>query len=285
MTSKRGKLYVIDEQLSCDDCCFTVSGKCYSVSFCLEGYKKHPNQIGFIKNGEGRAKLLHRMSSEEAIDWIKNCTKTEHEDIFARMNFTEMKIAFPNPGDRLVQSVLITKWQRKQVFDFRYSDIGYYGSEILFHVVPDTIYEDSDQISVLKLEEDCASFLLAILDEFYPYFSERYYLTENHVPAELWKRFTERVEEIRNQILSNPYCEELQPYIKKFDLCALADFQQEPERNDEIRDRIHSSPTDLLYEHRYEAAKLYDSFLRWSKAQLRYHNAVITGRMFNIQGP
>ena len=71
-----------------------------------------------------------------------------------------MMNAYPNPAQRFVESVKITKWQRKQVFDIRYSGFGYYGSEILFHVVADDFYQNAANVSVLKIEEESASFII-----------------------------------------------------------------------------------------------------------------------------
>lgn len=50
-----------NEQLSTDHECFTVLGEWYSIAFCLEGYKKHPNQMGYYSQSRPQTKLLRRM--------------------------------------------------------------------------------------------------------------------------------------------------------------------------------------------------------------------------------
>lgn len=138
------------EKLVCEDRSFSVVAKWYTITYVLEGYKKHANMVGYYENGYARQELTHRMSVEEAYKWMDCCSDVEKKDIQKRMNFREMEDRFPNPSDRIVNSVRITKWQRKQVFDIRYSGFGYYGSEILFHIVPDDYYQDGDNLENRK---------------------------------------------------------------------------------------------------------------------------------------
>ncbi len=174
-----------DESLKTDNECFTIVGRWYSISFCLEGYKKHPNQMGYYAQGLPKAKLIKRMGCEEGFRWLEQ----EGENIDAvldRMNFRELKRAYPNPADRFVASVNIQKWESRNVLDIRYCGIGFYGAEILFHIVPSDFYQDANEISVLAVYEDNAEPILSVVNQFYPYFYERYYLEENHLPLEMW---------------------------------------------------------------------------------------------------
>lgn len=268
-----------DEELKCDKEAFIVSGKQYSITFCLEGYKKYANMKGFYMNGLPSQALLRRMSIEQAFKWIENCSDIEEKDIQSRMHFAEMEEKFPNPADRFVESVNITKWQRKQIFSIRYSGFGYYGSEILFHIVPDDFYKDTARISVLKIEEESASYILPFIHDVYPYFYERYWLTENHLPTEMWRKIIERIKEAKNLILYNTYCPELKQYINEFNLFVLSNNYEED------LTRIKNRPIDFVYDHRYEITNLLDVFIQWSEIQLDYYERNGEQRMFNIQGP
>ena len=183
-----------DETLDTSNECFTIHGKWYSISFCLEGYKKHPNQMGYYQNGFPRTKLIKRMGCEEAFRWMKQ-TKVNQNAIMKRMNFRELEQAYPNPADRFIKSVNISKWESKKELGVRYCGIGFYGSEILFHIVPDEYYDEqyceSRCISVLAIQEYAAGPILSIIEEYYPYFSQRYYMEENHLPIEMWRQIVE----------------------------------------------------------------------------------------------
>ncbi len=264
-----------DEELRCEDRCYKIVGKWYQITYTLEGYKKHANRIGYKSCCTG---LLKRMGTDEAFRWLKGCSEKEVNDVFKRMNFNEMQRAYPNPADRFVASVNITKWQRKQLFDIRYSGIGYYGSEIIFHVVPDDFYQDSANISVLKIEEESASFILPFVDDIYPDFYTRYYLEENHLPIEMWGRIVDRLEEAKKLILHDTFAPELTPYIDRFNLYVLA-------HSDADYAAVRNNPCEFLYEHRYDVAYLYDVFIQWSKSQFEEYWNTGDGRLLNIQGP
>ena len=68
---------------------------------------------------------------------------------------------------------------------------GMYGSEILFHTVPSDYYEDGDNISALAIDTHYAGRILMIVEAHYPYFGERYYLEENHLPVQMWRKIVE----------------------------------------------------------------------------------------------
>ena len=123
------------EELICENRYYTVKGRGYILNYILEGYKKHADTIGFTENGINCTELLNRMGTEEAYRWLGTCTGEERNDIFNRMSFREMKAAYPNPAQRLNESIKITKWQRKQVFNIQYRGLGCYGSGVSFHAV------------------------------------------------------------------------------------------------------------------------------------------------------
>ena len=262
-----------DEELRCEDRCYKIVGQWYQITYTLEGYRKHANRIGYKSSC---TELLNRMSTEEAYAWMKVCSDTEVNDIFARMNFTEMVHAYPNPADRFAASVNITKWQRKQIFDIRYSGIGYYGSEILFHIVPDSFYRDGMNISVLKIEEESASFILPFVEDIYQDIYTNYY-EENHLSLEMWERIINRLEKAKQLILHETFSSKLDPYVNRFNLFVLA-------HSDADYEMVRNNERLFLFEHRYDVVYLYDVFIHWSKAQLE-HYRWSGERMFNIQGP
>jgi len=212
-------------------------------------------------------------------------TELEWEDIWARMQFSEMEYdrAYPNPAQRFVESVKITAWQRKQPFRIRYGGIGYYGDEVLFHAVHDEdLLCNVENISVLKIEEAEADFILAVVEDFYPYYYyDRQYLSPNHLPAQMWEKILERVREVRRLLLEDPADPALQPYIERFPRYVFVDF----DKPDWWECLEKKSKTQLCLENRYTIAALYDVFIRWSEAQLHIYWGAKDDLMFNIQGP
>lgn len=260
------------EKLTCSARYYRIDGPGYTIRCAVEGYKKNADRFGYRKNGASCAALLLRMSTEAAWRWMEGCTEMEREDILARMRFTEMRKAYPNPTQRLAESIKITKWQRKQPFDIRYSGVGPYGSEIVFRAVPWRT-NDSGNLSALKIEEESASFLLPFIEEFYPYLYDRYYLTENHLPWQTWRDILDRLKEVRETILRGDDDSALRAYCKRFNLYVLVDNWK----------RIDDEEA-FIREHRYEIAGLYDAFIRWSEAQMDTYRGC-DDLMFSIMGP
>lgn len=191
-----------DEELSTSNECFTIVGKWYTISFCLEGYKKHPNQMGYYAQGLPQTKLIRRMGCEEGFIWLKQngiCIAA----ILERMNFRELKQAYPNQADRFIASVNIQKWESRERLYIRYCGLGRYGSEILFHIVPNGYYADGSEISALAIEECGAEPILSIIDQFYPYFYKRYHLKENHLPIEMWADIVEAARKKKEKLVNS----------------------------------------------------------------------------------
>lgn len=104
------------ESLDYAEQCFSIKGDGYTITYCLEAYKNSANQLGFICDGKPAVKILHRMGCEAAFRWMRrNCSNQECDNIFARMRFREMMSAYPNPSDRFVKCVNITKAERKEL--------------------------------------------------------------------------------------------------------------------------------------------------------------------------
>ena len=268
-----------NEQLHTNHECFTVIGEWYSIAFCLEGYKKHSNQIGYYSHNRPRTKLIRRMGCDEVFRWMKQNPGMNKTAVFNRMNFREMVHAYPNPADRFIASVNISKWEQKQLFDIRYCGIGGYGSEILFHIVPNSYYRDEHEISVLAIEEESASFILPFIYDIYPYFYERYYMEQNHLPLQMLEEIIKRLKNAREAVINDPLGEAFWCYAKDFSLFVLA------RTDDEMQQLLHRDKKAVLFAHRFEIARLYGTFIQWSEAQLEEYDVTGDGRMFNIQGP
>lgn len=239
--------------------------------------------LGYYENGKPKIRILNRMGSYEAYKWMQQCGNNEQDDIMARMHFREMIAEYSNPADRFVKSVNITKQQRRELFNIRYSHLGKKGSEFCFHIVKDVYEMDNDEISVLKIQEDSVSFILPFINDVYPYIYERYYLTENHLPDKMWNKVIDRIKEAKEMILYDTFNPELKPYIEKFNLYALSKLNVYP--GDSYEYIIRHEPEKFLFEHRYEVAHLYDMFIEWTDIQAKYYLDGGEERMFNIEGP
>jgi hypothetical protein len=104
-----------DENLSYENNCFVIAKGAYSIIYCLEGYKKHANQRGYVRDGRICTSLLHRMGTEEAFKWLKGCSETEIKEINQYMHFQEMKEDYPDPSDRFAASIRTAKKKKKNV--------------------------------------------------------------------------------------------------------------------------------------------------------------------------
>lgn len=260
------------ETITCEDRCFKISNEEYTITYCLEGYKKSANKIGFVTDGIPQEELINRMGCETAFKHYELFDELEREDTLVRMGLVEMQEDYPNPADRFVRSVNITKELRKETFDIRYGSFGYYGSEMLFYLVEPSYPFNELGRSVLKIEEESARYILPIINDFYPYIGARHY-TSNYIPYQMWQDIIKRINEIKELIINDTYNDKLAPYIDKFNLFVLS-------KNSEDNDLIHNDEMRFVYEHRYKIAHLYDIFLQWLDRQLFDEDCII-----NVQGP
>lgn len=268
------------EELTYQDRAFTILGDNYSIMFVLEGYKKHANMIGCCEKGKAKAELIGRMSVEEAYKWLKDCPYEDRKEVFPRMTFKEMVEAFPNPADRIVGSVRITKWQMRQAFSVHYGDIENRGYDILFHRVPGPRDYDPETISGLKLREGTATYILPFFEDVYPYFYKRYHNVPNHIPPEAVREAVERLKKAKEMIVKDTFNPELEKYIKSFNVKTL-----EKDIDSKTWHELNDNITDFAYKHRYEIAYLYEIFIQWAEKQLEYCSAYLDKGLFNIQGP
>ncbi len=283
-----------DETLSCKNKCFTIRKKnSYAITFCLEAYKKQPNLTGFMKDGKPCTALLHRMGCVQAFQWLAHSHEQERSDVSKRMQLFELKDRFKNPADRFVQSVNIAKQLRKEWAEIRYTAIGPYGSDILFHVVPDEDSPYKNRYSVLMIEEEEASFLLPFVQDVYPYIYERYYLTENYLPLEMWLAVLDRLQEAKELILHDTFHPKLKPYLDRFNLYTLPllpgerrpvvkDCYYDPDEEGTNSYQIRHAPAEYLYKHRFQAVRVFDVLFAWWKEQMHCPDEI---RFINIQGP
>lgn len=260
------------EVLLCLNQCYTIEGPSYSLTYVLEGYGKAPNQIGYTQDGHPCVALLRRMGGDVALRYLKNCSDIEYEDLRVRMHFIEMRRAYPNPSARMAASARITRWQREQWFDFRYSDIGTFGSDIFFHL--EMPHHPDSSLSALKIDEDAAMFLLSFIADIYPLIWRNYYEDNLFTPLQL-QQMLHRIRWGRELILYHTFSDHLKPYIKYFNPYCLHNFTY-----------VKGQWTDveILYSYRHEVVKLFDAFLRWAEAQLDLC-AGQRGAVFHIEGP
>lgn len=264
-----------NEKLTCKNQCYTISAEWYTITYVLEGYKKQADKIGYVENGVPCVSLMHRMSIEKAFRLIKE-SKINKYHIYTQMLYSEMNEAYPNPAQRFVKCLKITKELLKLPFDVSYGCS--YGSGIVFSIVPPRYYDDTYYLSVLDIEEDSATFILPFVYEKYPYIYENYY-GENHLPYQMWEEIVKRIEKTKKMILYDTFNPKLEKYLEKFDLYLLAENQPGCRKSDSVADR-----KQLLFEHRYEVAKLYDIFIKWSRAQLDSY-CCSDSIMLSITGP
>jgi hypothetical protein len=138
---------------------------------------------------------------------------------------------------------------------------------------------------MLRLEEETASFVLPIVEIFYPYIYQRYYLTENHIPREMMGDILNKIDEIKALIVKDLYNDKLASIIEKFDLYALvrkSDDDSQSYYNAEDYEMMTNDRMKFVYENRYRIAKIYDVFSSWAQEQLESYDMDM---MFNIQGP
>ena len=230
----------------------------YVVTIC-----KNP-QVSFEERNKQFYQLLHENAPEEKVR------------VQERMLASEMRNRYPNPGERFVESVKISKWQKKQVFDIKY---GKYGGEFSFHVVPNDTYHNRNNISCLEINGTGASIILGFIHDIYPDIYERYFEC-NHISSQAWERIVDRIREAKDMILHDTFNSALQPYLEGISFYGFVDL----DKLDSWEELRKIDNMQLAYKHRYQIADLLDAFIQWSEAQLETY-AYDSGLMFNIQGP
>ena len=170
------------ETLYTDFGCFTVAGDRYGLSFCLEGYKRHADQMGYCDGKQPRVKLLRRIGVDEAFRWIRR-SGADAERIRSRMNIGEMCGAYLNPADRFAASVNISKWERRQG-DAKYAQAGVDAGDLVISAVAERWAMNPQGCSALSLTGDAARPVQRVLERHVPCLGRR--LDEdNHIPVEL----------------------------------------------------------------------------------------------------
>lgn len=274
------------EELFTENKCFAICGYGYEITYCLEAYGKCADKIGYIEDGTANYELIRRTPYEVALKQCAALGRLESSDVYDRMRLTEWLRKYPNPAERFVASVNLAKRFRREALGISLSCIGSYGAEVVFRVVEDKYNtDDSFEISMLRLEEETASFVLPIVEIFYPYIYQRYYLTENHIPREMMGDILNKIDEIKALIVKDLYNDKIASIIEKFDLYALvrkSDDDSQSYYNAEDYEMMTNDRMKFIYENRYRIAKIYDVFSSWAQEQLESYDMDM---MFNIQGP
>ena len=246
---------------------FAVESDVYRIEYCVEGYKKSANYICYADDGDCiRKELMKRMSTECAVRWIR-----DHGNIDVirdRMNFDDLVWLYPNPAERFVASVRISKRlsELRGSLCVEYGKMPFSTAGITFRVNVDTSIfgRAARNYSYLNIEEDTASFILPVISEAIPYIYDRYYSVAYIMPDAM-NNALEKLKEIKKQILSDTYNPSLAELYKQFDLYMLLD--EESESYKEEAELMSKSPADFVYKHRHDIAALYDIFTDWAEIQ------------------
>ena len=274
------------EELFCCDKRFLIKTKRYSVSYTIEAYRKNASLICHMDSGEISVENLHRISCEQAFRWLRNNPgkgKSNYKRTIERMAFDEMEGKYHNPADRFCASYRITKALLKDYLKIDYSCYRYSSVSIMFHKLPLNQCRwpdeyDPDSISGLKIPEGLASFIMPFVKEQYPYFYDRYYLTDNHIPSQMLKHIRDRLAEVRKILLNGENIETLEPFFLHADFYAV---EQNKDYNS-YRDNKSEILKEMIYRYRLNIAHLYDAFIKWADLQLKYGNQ---DDLYNIIGP
>ena len=272
-----------DEELSIRDQCFTVCGPWYTISYSIEAYRKNADtRCYMLSHDTVRIEKLHRISCEKAFKWIKDHPgkrNSTYLGIVERVFFSEMKDEYRNPADRFCASFNITKALQKEKLDIDYSGFQGFGAQIMIHKVPNNfcLLADErcrDSISALKIGEELATFILPFVTEEYPYFYERYYLTDNHIPSNMLEKIKDKLAQARDHMYAGKDLQLYEPYLKEAHFWAL-------DQNHEYGEKADPAKLPILIEkYRCSIAHLYDIFVQWADSQLSGEDD-----LFNITGP
>lgn len=269
------KSLISGEELVLENKCFAIKSKSYKITFTLEAYKKNAESIGYISDGQPYVDKIRRMSCEKAYNWLKE-TAWMDKSYGRYMYLTEMVQGYPNPADRYVEGVNISKEEEKTSFYFGYNK--YIGGAVGIRPVVNIWDIKKEEISTLVIDDVDAGPILDVIAEYYPYIDKRYY-GPNHIPAEMWVQIMNKIKKIRDLIIEDPLSEELDDYLKKENFHYL-------ERGCEVEDEImfFKDFREFVCKYKYDAVKIYDVFLKWSQAQLDAYD-YDDGLMFNVEGP
>lgn len=247
-----GSMTLPTEVIILEDKSFKISTNGGVFTVCIEIYKNNANQICYIeKDGIFRTVLICRMDCYTALKKLRAMTDCEKEDTLSRMKLHEMVRNYPNPADRLAQSVKITDTLKKEWFNARYSGISsIYGGDIVFHRTKEhrrALSDNNDGISQLTLSEESAAPILAIIHDVYPYIYERYY-DANPLPIEMWEQVAQRMKEVSDMLIFDSANPQLLCY---FNLHTLSDFFWRRARKEQPRERLlakyENDPKVFLY--------------------------------------
>lgn len=205
------------ERFYCMDDCFHVSAERYRITFVYEGYKKTADRIGYMNDdNQPCSKLIYRMSSLIAWKQVPSLGyKDNYEFIYRSMRMEELVYKYPNPAERLV---FICKFQKRlKKFDgyADYDPYHWYGGDVRMNKFYADGFSDNVCCSYLKIEEDFAMIFTPCVEKYYPYFNQRYYLTDNYLPDVMCWKILEEAKRVRHMLANNPYSAESQKYLSE----------------------------------------------------------------------
>lgn len=97
------------EELKSGCKCFAVCADGYEILYCVEGYKKSADKIGYTENGQLVTELIKRMPYDLAEKQRAALKEDERHAVDARMKEAEWIAKYPNPAERFVASVNLAK--------------------------------------------------------------------------------------------------------------------------------------------------------------------------------
>ena len=260
-----------NEELLYEDKGFTFSGDKYSVTFYIEGFKKHANQIWYVQDSGGRIchDLIYRMGYVEMEKWLETADSFDRLDTLERLQFNEWRDKYKNVLDRLAASIKLTKRLNKIPAGVHVDSLpGVTGrmrrgcDGLSFHALPGEFLGRAKDMSCLNINEDGIMDFFDYIHDLYPHVWDRYYDT-THYPIEVLKTSVERLKKVRPILLYDPESKVLRE-------------EYWHGRQDEWvwRDMI---------ERRHEIIELIDVFCEWAEDQL--HEYTHNNGILVIKGP
>lgn len=280
------------EMLSYQDGYFSISSKrgryfSYAINLVLEKMAEGNACIGGIEETptrHGIELIRERRNCEKVLSgsaYPVNYHKLPYSQwsLWDKMGLAEMTREYTNPADRFVAGADMAKRLSDGKLPMYVEANVYCGAEFIFHRVDIErgSFVRSPSISVLKMSEETASFLLPIIKDFYPYIYDRYYLDENYLPVQMWIDIEKRIHEVVAWINQEPVDYKILPYLKYFDLYKLADEGEWGL----LRTAMTSEKLELLHRNRAELTKFYENFCWWLERQL----SLSSDGLINVEGP
>ena len=259
-------------ELTCDDRCFCIKKEYGNVCFCLEAPCRNGSLIGYVENEKPVAQLCKRQDCSSMLDALEKADCRSRFDISARMRAEELAVLYPNPAERLSESMALQDRLNGLPVYCEYTVCVTYGAEVIFHVVEGSRAkrDGAAEFSRFAIDEEFSFLLLRSLRELYPYIYDRFYLTPNHLPGQLCVKWIEKLEYLKALMLSQEEDGLTAEYLDRYAA---------------TRGKAVGDCEDIRRQ-RSEIADIYDLFICWLSAQIYdEYQELFCDVMINVQGP